>query len=131
MKSTAFLLALLLAPLLVAKAQWQQLPDVPAHSFNTTALTEDILVIAGKYHILRSINGGLNWDTVYTSNQHRLISSFKLNDSTMMVAGEIQTQQENVVLIKSTDYGATWQSSPPFILNSLWPSTFGPPLFLR
>lgn len=96
-------------------AQWEQLIDVIPNLNDVQCITENTVIVVGDQGtIMKTTNGGLNWDSQSLDNNHFLEKVQFRNESVGYILG-IQGLETNI--FKTVDGGESWT----LILNSNLP----------
>lgn len=84
---------------------WQRLENIYEGSFFTSLETnKNNLIVAGlRGNAFRSTDGGINWEKISLPN------NFNVNYLSQIANGDIYAAQNNGVILKSTDDGATFK----------------------
>jgi photosystem II stability/assembly factor-like uncharacterized protein len=114
MKKTMFLIAFIAATNSMLIAQWSHIYTSPNQIYAIDAINEDTVFITGLHNLIRTMDGGINWDTINHNLGNLFSSDIEfVNDSIGYIAGN------NGFLAKTYDCGNTWLEISPSKIRSL------------
>ncbi|MDY0015852.1 MAG: YCF48-related protein, partial [Bacteroidales bacterium] len=105
MKKAVFLfLVMSIAYIVHAQEGWNLLPFVPSQTLRDVhCVNKDTVLAVGDYgYIVRTINGGIHWDSIYSTTNNDLYKIKFVNNSIGFICGK------NGTLLKTENSGLTW-----------------------
>lgn len=82
---------------------------LPSFSDRMVNRGDTIVIPIGNKRLIRSFNGGSNWQIIY-NKFNVFIGSFDLVNNTIFALGYYPSQNQINLLLKSTNWGSTWDS---------------------
>ncbi|HYV55470.1 MAG TPA: YCF48-related protein, partial [Chitinophagaceae bacterium] len=87
-------------------AQWTRINAIPSQRIHALTLFGDTILAASDTNLIyRSVDGGVNWDSLLVSNNSVAVISLNVIDNKIYVG------TAHAGIFSSSDFGATWQNT--------------------